>query len=94
MPGVRPCAIGSASDEFIVPVCRVHHRDLYRSGDEATWWRRLNIDPVPVALKRWQQTRGSGEVSCSSEVAHAKTTEGVSLTGWSHDRNGRPDNVA
>jgi hypothetical protein len=54
----QPRALGRrVSDEFIVPVCRVHHRELHRSGDEAAWWRRLNIDPLPVALKLWQQTR-------------------------------------
>ena len=51
------------SDEFIVPVCRVHHRELHRSGDEAAWWRKLNIDPLPVALRLWQHTRGDGELA-------------------------------
>jgi hypothetical protein len=45
------------SDEFTVPVCRVHHRELHRSGDEAAWWQKLNIDPLPVALRLWQHTR-------------------------------------
>jgi hypothetical protein len=53
------------SDEFIVPVCRVHHRELHRSGDEAAWWRRLNIDPVPVALRLWQQTRSGDQAPAS-----------------------------
>jgi hypothetical protein len=54
----QPRALGRrVSDEFMVPVCRVHHRELHRSGDEAAWWRRLNIDPLPVALRLWQQTR-------------------------------------
>jgi ERF superfamily len=48
------------SDEFIVPVCRVHHRELHRSGDEAAWWRKLNIDPIPIALRLWAQTRTDG----------------------------------
>src|SRR6266567_9097185 len=60
----QPRALGRrVSDEFIVPVCRVHHRELHRSGDEATWWRRLNIDPLPVALRLWQQTRADGELT-------------------------------
>ncbi len=54
----QPRALGRrVSDEFTVPVCRVHHRELHRSGDEVTWWRRLNIDPLPVAVKLWKQTR-------------------------------------
>jgi hypothetical protein len=60
----QPRALGRrVSDEFIVPVCRVHHRELHRSGDEAAWWQRLNIDPLPVALRLWQQTRADGELA-------------------------------
>jgi hypothetical protein len=94
----QPRALGRrVSDEFIVPVCRVHHRELHRSGDEAAWWRSLNIDPLPVALKLWQQTRGNGESSCSSEaVTHAKagnTPETSAQPVASRDRNGHPDNA-
>ena len=54
----QPRALGRrVSDEFIVPVCRTHHRELHRSGNEAAWWQRLNIDPIPVALRLWQHTR-------------------------------------
>jgi ERF superfamily len=28
------------SDEFTVPLCRGHHREVHRSGDEATWWKK------------------------------------------------------
>src|ERR1700730_3183451 len=57
----QPRALGrGVSDEFIVPVCRVHHRELHRSGDEVAWWRRLNIDPLPVALRLWRHTRADG----------------------------------
>jgi ERF superfamily len=60
----QPRALGRrASDEFIVPVCRLHHRELHRSGDEAAWWRRLNIDPLPIALRLWQQTRSDEELT-------------------------------
>ncbi len=58
---VQPCALGRrVSDEFTVPLCRVHHRDLHRQGDEAAWWGKLSIDPIPVALKLWQHTRVNG----------------------------------
>jgi hypothetical protein len=60
----QPRALGHrVSDEFIVPVCRIHHRELHRSGDEAAWWRRLNIDPLPIALRLWQQTRSDEELT-------------------------------
>ena len=48
------------SDEFTVPLCRVHHREIHRRGDEAAWWAEFGIDPMPIALRLWQQTRGSG----------------------------------
>jgi hypothetical protein len=76
----QPRALGRrVSDEFTVPVCRVHHRELHRSGDEAAWWRRLNIDPLPVALKLWQQSRADGELFPSTQGVRqaqpAKTTD-------------------
>ena len=55
---LQPRALGRrVSDEFTVPLCRIHHRELHRQGDEAAWWGKLSIDPVPVALKLWQHTR-------------------------------------
>jgi len=49
------------SDEFTVPVCRIHHRELHRSGDEAAWWQKLNIDPVSVALRLWEHRQANRE---------------------------------
>ena len=30
------------SDQFTVPLCRGHHRELHRYGDEAAWWTNLD----------------------------------------------------
>ncbi len=58
----QPRALGRrVSDEFTIPVCRIHHRELHRSGDEATWWQKLNIDPLPVALRLWQHSQANRE---------------------------------
>jgi len=63
----QPRALGyRVSDEFTVPVCRIHHRELHRSGDEAGWWQKLNIDPLPVALRLWQHTRRNGDELAAS----------------------------
>jgi ERF superfamily len=87
----QPRALGRrVSDEFIVPVCRVHHRELHRSGDEAAWWRRFNIDPLTVALRLWQQTRGDSELSPSGDTAtSAKAAESPEPIA-SRDPNGHP----
>ena len=45
------------SDKFVVPVCRLHHRDLHRRGDERTWWAEHEIEPLAVAASLWGQTR-------------------------------------
>jgi hypothetical protein len=41
------------SDEFTVPLCRGHHRELHRCGDEATWWSKLGLDPIAAARTLW-----------------------------------------
>jgi hypothetical protein len=41
------------SDEFTVPLCRGHHREVHRSGDEAAWWRKTCIDPGAAARMLW-----------------------------------------
>jgi len=44
------------SDEFIVPLCRGHHREVHRSGDEASWWSKAGIDAIGAARTLWTQT--------------------------------------
>jgi hypothetical protein len=44
------------SDEFTVPLCRGHHREVHRSGDEAAWWRKTGIDPTVTARALWLET--------------------------------------
>jgi hypothetical protein len=44
------------SDEFTVPLCRGHHRELHRCGDEAGWWEKIGIDPTAAARVLWLKT--------------------------------------
>jgi hypothetical protein len=72
----QPRSMGRrVSDEFIVPVCRVHHRELHRSGDEIAWWRKLNIDPLPVALRLWQHTRADVELTPMKQAQTVRTAD-------------------
>jgi hypothetical protein len=55
---LQPRALGrKASDEFAVPLCRVHHRAVHRAGDERAWWQAAGIDPIKIACKLWKDTR-------------------------------------
>jgi len=44
------------SDEFTVPLCRGHHREVHRCGDEAAWWSKAGIDPNITARWLWLKT--------------------------------------
>ena len=44
------------SDEFTVPLCRGHHRELHRHGDETAWWQKLGLDPTDAARALWLTT--------------------------------------
>jgi hypothetical protein len=64
----QPRALGrKVSDEFTIPVCRLHHRELHRQGDEAAWWNGVNIDPVTIALALWQSTHRDGAFNLRSD---------------------------
>jgi ERF superfamily len=44
------------SDRFAVPICRLHHRELHRRGNERVWWQNQGIDPLAVAATLWART--------------------------------------
>jgi hypothetical protein len=44
------------SDEFTVPLCRAHHREVHSCGDEAAWWSKGEIDPGASARSLWLAT--------------------------------------
>jgi hypothetical protein len=64
----QPRALGrKVSDEFTVPICRAHHRELHNHGDEISWWKRIELNPLPIALKLWQETRRNGTDAAENE---------------------------
>ncbi len=53
----QPRAMGrKSSDEFTVPLCRIHHRELHQAGKEMAWWEGFRINPVEVAARLWART--------------------------------------
>ena len=60
------------SDEFTVPVCRTHHRELHRTTKEKDWWLRLGIDPLPVANKLWAQTHPHAQTDRVSDTCRGR----------------------
>jgi hypothetical protein len=46
------------SDEFTVPLCAIHHHQIHTTGKEREWWEERNVDPLVVASRLWQDTRG------------------------------------
>jgi len=64
---MQPRALGrKVSDEFTVPLCRVHHRAVHHSADEGVWWKAARIDPVKIARKLWKCTRLNQKVPSAS----------------------------
>jgi ERF superfamily len=70
---IQKRALGrKVSDEFTVPLCRGHHRELHRYSDEAAWWTKLGLDPVGAARMLWleshplpEQTKRAVELAIS-----------------------------
>ena len=66
----QPRAIGlKASDEFTVPLCRGHHRELHRAGNEVIWWQNRRVDPLEIAKGLWERTRPNSTATASLQQA-------------------------
>lgn len=72
----QPKALGrKVSDEFTVPLCREHHHDLHRHGNERTWWANLNVTPLAAARDFWTTSPIHG--GSQPDVALAPVAEAV-----------------
>jgi Rad52/22 family double-strand break repair protein len=72
----QPRALGlKVSDEFTVPLCRGHHRQLHQAGNEVAWWENLKINAFEIAKGLWEQTHPKSAVvedTCQSNEDAAK----------------------
>jgi hypothetical protein len=56
----QPRAIGlKVSDEFTVPLCRGHHRQLHQTGDERAWWDSHRVNALEIARDLWEKTHAT-----------------------------------
>ncbi len=88
----QPRALGrKVSDEYTVPVCRLHHRELHDYGDEASWWAAVSIDPLPTALELWRQSRlpYSSEATWSEPLSDVATPPAANVDRMSLDDDAR-----
>jgi hypothetical protein len=56
------------SDRFTVPICRLHHRELHRRGNERAWWQKHGIDPLDIAASLWAKTHTAPTTGLAAEM--------------------------
>ena len=74
------------SDEFTVPLCRGHHREVHLSGDEAAWWRKTGIDPTVAARGLWLETHPLPVPPTSVETAESVSASPAHGPNQARDR--------
>jgi ERF superfamily len=78
---MQPRALGrKTSDEFVVPLCRIHHRAAHRAVNEQAWWKAIGIDPVKIARKLWRNSRALKAQEQSDASLQDAQTKVVSST--------------
>jgi ERF superfamily len=77
------------SDEFTVPLCRGHHREVHHSGDEVVWWAKAGIDPTVLARALWLDTHPLPAVSDKMHVDENSTSGVVNSGDRTTATNGR-----
>ena len=82
----QPPALGrKVSDEFTVPLCRGHHREVHRCGDEATWWEKIGLNPSASARVLWLKTHPLPSTSAaagSNPQNEPNLASGAPLPRW------------
>jgi hypothetical protein len=68
----QPPALGrKVSDEFTVPLCRGHHREVHRCGNEAAWWAKAGVDPTVSARAFWLKSHPLPATPANVAAAHS-----------------------
>ena len=72
-----------------MPLCRGHHREVHRCGNEARWWKKTGIDPTVPARALWLETHPLPTASDKTGFGGATSLAAVG-TG---EKNGRRDRL-
>ena len=80
------------NDRFTVPICRLHHRELHRKGNERALWEKQEIDPLPAAASIWAKTHAvsSAAINIDGENAQPAEINGAGTAGWSQNDETKP----
>ena len=60
------------SDEFVIPLCAIHHRQLHETTKEREWWQEQKIDPLMIAAALWRDSQRRSLVP-EQKAAHSQT---------------------
>jgi hypothetical protein len=74
------------SDEFTVPLCRGHHREVHQCGDEAAWWERVGINPIVNARALWLKTHRPPPASIGPKVANSASATNSEQSDSRHNQ--------
>jgi ERF superfamily len=77
------------SDEFTVPLCRGHHREAHRCGDEAAWWKNAGVDPTITARTLWLETHPLPAIPDTMDIDRPPSQAGVG-TDQRNSKGDRP----
>jgi ERF superfamily len=77
------------SDEFTVPLCRGHHREAHRCGDEAAWWINAGVDPTITARALWLESHPLPTIPDVGNIARPSSQASVG-TDQRNSKGDRP----
>jgi hypothetical protein len=75
------------SDEFTAPLCRGHHREVHRCGDETAWWKNAGVDPTGTTRAFWLETH---PLPTNADKMDSESSTSVAVVG-AQQRNAKRD---